>query len=99
MDMQTYDLEVSKDWERAQSLLASGEKFEATISASNSLGLVVKFGHLHGFIPADQVTSRLGLQAGEEHWSSKMTSMRLSLKVIEADKARRRLVFSEHSSP
>ena len=99
MDMQTYDLEVSKDWQHAQSLLASGEKFEATISASNTLGLVVKFGHLRGFIPAAQIALRPQLQARQEDWMSKLTGMRLLLKVIEADKARHRLVFSEHLSP
>jgi small subunit ribosomal protein S1 len=95
MDMQTYDLEVSKDWERAQSLLASGESFEATISASNSLGLVVNFGHLHGFIPAAQIVSRPRPPAGAEDRMPKMPGMKLQLKVIEADKALRRLVFSE----
>jgi ribosomal protein S1 len=98
MDMRMYDLEVNKDWERAQSLLASGEKFQAMISASNALGVVVKFGHLHGFIPTAQIASRPRLNAGEGNWLSKMTSMTLLLKVIEADKTHRRLVFSEQSS-
>jgi ribosomal protein S1 len=95
MDMKAYDLEVSKDWERAQSLLASGATFDATISASNTMGLVVKFGHLHGFIPTARITSRPRPPAGAEDWMPMMSGMKLQLKVIEADKALRRLVFSE----
>jgi ribosomal protein S1 len=95
MDMKAYDLEVSKDWERAQSLLASGERFESTISASNTLGLVVTFGHLRGFIPAAQITPRPRTKAGAEDWIPKMPGMKLQLKVIEADKGLRRLVFAE----
>jgi len=95
MDMKAYDLEVSKDWERAQSLLASGATFDATISASNTMGLVVTFGHLRGFIPAGQVTPRPRTPAGVEGWMPKMSGMKVQLKVIEADKGLRRLVFSE----
>jgi ribosomal protein S1 len=76
-------------------LLASGESFEATISASNTVGLVVKFGHLRGFIPAAQIASRPRLQAGDEDWMPKMTGMRLQPKVIDANKGLRRLIFSE----
>jgi ribosomal protein S1 len=95
MDMKPYDLEVRKDWQRAQSLLASGERFEAIIRATNRLGLVVKFGHLRGFIPAAQIAPHPRLQAGDGDWMAKMTGMSLQLKVIEADQGRRRLVFSE----
>ena len=90
-----------RDWRRAEALRASGDVFEATVSSHNSRGLVVRFSTLHGFVLLSQIPSRPidatthQAQPEAEHWLADLIDRTLQLKVIEADRVRRRLIFSQ----
>src|SRR5438270_10591840 len=101
--MNPFNEAVNRDWRRAETLRASGDVFEGTVSSYNSHGLVVRFGTLHGFLPLSQISSRPTNVSPATHqarpeaanWLSNFVDRTLQLKVIEADRVRRRLVFSQ----
>jgi len=93
-----YQARLEKDWVRAQELLESGQVWQDKVTGYNRGGVMVKFGHIRGFVPAsqlwaldsrhlsaDQRRAKLGAYVGQE----------LPLKVIEVDRDRRRLILSE----
>ena len=92
---------ANRAWRRAEGLRASGDVFEGTVSSYNSRGLVVRFGTLHGFVPLSRISSRPKdatthqAQPEAEHWLADLIDRTLQLKVIEADRVRRRLIFSQ----
>src|SRR5436309_15652148 len=92
---------VNRDWRRAETLRASGDVFEGTVSFHNSRGLVVRFGTLHGFVPLSHISSRPKdatthqVRPEAAHWLADLIDRTLQLKVIEADRVRRRLIFSQ----
>lgn len=90
---------LEQDWLNAQELLASGEVWEGVASGYNRGGLVVPFGKVRGFVPASQITNfprRLPPDQRESKLAE-MVGRKLHLRVIEVDRRRRRLVFSERA--
>lgn len=90
---------LEQDWLNAQELLASGEVWEGVVSSYNRGGLVVPFGKVRGFVPASQITNfprRLPPDQRESRLAE-MVGRKLHLRVIEVDRRRRRLVFSERA--
>lgn len=90
---------LEQDWLDAQELLASGELWEGVASGYNRGGLVVTFGKVRGFVPASQITNfprRLPPDQRESKLAE-MVDRKLHLRVIEVDRRRRRLVFSERA--
>jgi small subunit ribosomal protein S1 len=90
---------LEQDWLNAQELLASGEVWEGVVSGYNRGGLVVLFGKVRGFVPASQITNfprRLPPDQRESKLAE-MVGRKLHLRVIEVDRRRRRLVFSERA--
>jgi len=90
---------LEQDWLNAQELFASGEVWEGVVSGYNRGGLVVPFGKVRGFIPASQVTDfprRLPPDQRESKLAE-MVGRKLHLRVIEVDRRRRRLIFSERA--
>ena len=90
---------LEQDWLNAQELLASGEVWEGVVSGYNRGGLVVPFGKVRGFVPASQITNfprRLPPDQRESKLAE-MVGRKLHLRVIEVDRRRRRLVFSERA--
>ncbi len=88
---------LEQDWLDAQELLNSGEVWEGIVSGYNRGGLVVPFGKVRGFVPASQITNfprRLPPDQRESRLAE-MVGQKLHLRVIEVDRRRRRLVFSE----
>jgi small subunit ribosomal protein S1 len=90
----------TEDWKRAEDLLANDEVWDGTVSDANRGGLIVQFGNLRGFVPASHV---LDLPRGLNEDERKMRMQRLvgqpiSLKVIEVNRKRRRLVFSQRDA-
>ncbi len=89
------------DWKEVEALQESREIYEGTISGYNKGGLIVKFGHLRGFIPASQVSiSRRRRSDGEtpdERWGE-MVGEPIVAKVIEVDRRRNRLILSERAA-
>ncbi|MCJ7568917.1 MAG: S1 RNA-binding domain-containing protein [Anaerolineales bacterium] len=90
-----------QDWKEVESLQESREIYEGTISGYNKGGLIVKFGHLRGFIPASQVSiSRRRRSEGEtpdQRWGE-MVGEPIVAKVIEVDRRRNRLILSERAA-
>lgn len=83
------------DWEEAKRLLGSDQAVEVVVKGNNRGGILVQWNRLEGFIPSSHlVTVGTG---GRETWDT-MIGMKLGVKVIEVDQARRRLIFSEREA-
>jgi len=86
------------DWDKAEKLLTSEALYESEISGYNKGGLIVKLGQLRGFVPASQVSLSRRMAYGgstpDQRWG-KMIGQPIILKVLEVDRERQRLIFSE----
>lgn len=91
--------ELEKDWRAAERLYKTQEVFEGLITAHNKGGLIVRMGKLRGFIPASQLANEHQRKAGdsEQPWAD-LVNQHLSLKVIEIDRRRNRLILSERAA-
>jgi small subunit ribosomal protein S1 len=89
-----------EDWRRAEKLFEDGEVFEGTIAGYNKGGLLVYFGQIRGFVPSSQLSGLSRRSSHEDRMGmlSKMEGQQLLLKVIEVDRQRRRLIFSERAA-
>jgi small subunit ribosomal protein S1 len=90
----------TEDWKRAEELMETDGVWEGVVADANRGGLIVPFGNLRGFVPASHV---LDLPRGLNEDERKMRMSRLvgetiSLKVIEVNRKRRRLVFSQRDA-
>ncbi len=86
------------DWDRAEELFKSGDIYEGTVSGYNKGGLIVKMGRLRGFVPSSQVSPSRRMAYGgsspDQRWA-KVVGQKIIVRVIEVDRNRRRLIFSE----
>ena len=89
-----------EDWRRAEKLYESGDVFEGPVAGHNKGGLLVYFGQIRGFVPASQLSGLSRRSSHEDRMQtlSKMEGQQLLLKVIEVDRQRRRLIFSERAA-
>ncbi|MBE2269557.1 MAG: S1 RNA-binding domain-containing protein [Anaerolinea sp.] len=90
----------TEDWKRAEELMATEGVWEGVVAEANRGGLIVPFGNLRGFVPASHV---LDLPRGLSEDDRKLRMMRLvgtpiTMKVIEVNRKRRRLVFSQRDA-
>ncbi len=86
-----------KDWLQAEEMMKSGELYEGEVSGHNRGGLIVKFGRIRGFVPASQIVG-LPRRLREEQRQQRLAAMigeKIGLRVIEVDRHRRRLIFSQ----
>jgi small subunit ribosomal protein S1 len=86
-----------QDWLDAEEMMKTGELYEGEVSNYNRGGLIVKFGKIRGFIPCSQVVG-LPRRLREEQRRQRLSAMigeRVGLKIIEVDRQRRRLIFSQ----
>jgi small subunit ribosomal protein S1 len=86
---------AEQDWDEAERLFAANETIARTVIGHNKGGLIVEFGQLRGFLPGSQLVT--GQSAGFNkpgRWNQ-MVSQQLSLRVIEVDRGRNRLILSE----
>src|SRR5512139_208007 len=85
------------DWQRAEALLANGEVAEVRISGFNRGGLLADFGALQGFIPASHLTAPLPGQSQEQRAAGLAARINetISVRVVEIDRSRCRLILSE----
>lgn len=90
----------TEDWKRAEELMTSEEVWEGVVSDANRGGLIVPFGNLRGFVPASHVTDLpRGLNEDERRLRmSRLVGQTVALKVIEVNRKRRRLVFSQRDA-
>jgi len=92
-----YRARQEQDWLDAQHLYETGEIWEGQVKGYNRGGLIVPYGKIRGFIPASHLTGisrRLDANTLQARLAD-MVGRRLPLKVIEVDRRRRRLIFSE----
>ena len=87
----------NEDWMRAEDMMNSKALYSGEVVDSNKGGLIMAFGHLRAFIPASHV---LDLPRGlkeEERIAHLQTLVgnEITVRVIEVNRKRRRLVFSQ----
>jgi small subunit ribosomal protein S1 len=89
-----------EDWRKAEKLFEEGGVFEGPVAGHNKGGLLVYYGRIRGFIPASQLSGLSRRSSHDERMTmlSKMEGQKLLLKVIEVDRERRRLIFSERAA-
>ncbi len=90
----------SEDWTRAEALLDNQEVWEGVVADANRGGLIVPFGNLRGFVPASHVMDLpRGLdEAGRKAHLTGMVGQTITVKVIEVNRRRRRLVLSQREA-
>ncbi len=89
---------IERDWDDAQRMFTAGETIERVVIGHNKGGLIVDFGQLRGFVPGSLLVS--GVQTtgpGKANRWSQMIGRELSLKVIEVDREKNRLILSERA--
>jgi small subunit ribosomal protein S1 len=88
-------------WKEAEEKKASGASFDSEIIGYNKGGLIVPLGGLRGFVPSSQIslTRRAGMTGDtpDQRWS-KMVGEPITVRVIEVDRDRRRLILSERAA-
>lgn len=90
----------TEDWKRAEELMLNEGVWEGVVADANRGGLIVPFGNLRGFVPASHVLDLpRGLNEDERKMRmSRLVGQTISLKVIEVNRKRRRLVFSQRDA-
>ncbi|MCA9927865.1 MAG: S1 RNA-binding domain-containing protein [Anaerolineales bacterium] len=92
--------QLNQDWIEAEALMESGDIIEGEVIGYNKGGAIVPYGRLRGFIPASHL-SELSRGMNDRMRQQKLAKLRgkkLPLKVIEVDRRRRRLVFSQRDA-
>ena len=90
----------SEDWVKAEELMGTGDIWEGVVTDANRGGLIIPFGNLRGFVPASHVMDLpRGLNENDRkgHMGS-LVGKRVSVKVIEVNRKRRRLVLSQRDA-
>ncbi len=87
----------NEDWLRAEEFMNSETLWTGEIADSNKGGVIVSFGHLRGFVPASHVLDLpRGMKEDERiAFLQTLVSKEITVKVIEVNRKRRRLVFSQ----
>jgi small subunit ribosomal protein S1 len=88
-------------WENVERMLSEEEVIESKVTGFNKGGLIVAVGGLRGFVPASQVSAaRRAASMGdtpEQRWG-KMVGDPISVRIVEVDRERRRLILSERAA-
>lgn len=93
------DAASEADWGLAEQALEDGLAQESTVVGWNRGGLLVHWRSLQGFLPASQLQRmiRYTSEAERDAAFAGRVGEALQLKVIEVDRSRKRLVFSERA--
>ena len=88
-------------WENVEQLLEGDRTIDSKITGFNKGGLIVAVEGLRGFVPASQISAiRRSQSTGEtpeQRWQ-KMVGQPISVRVVEVDRERRRLILSERAA-
>jgi small subunit ribosomal protein S1 len=86
------------DWDFAEKLLETEDSYDGKVIGFNKGGLLVGMGQLRGFVPASQIglSRRISISGDtpEKRYGEIMGEI-ITVRVIEVDRARRRLILSE----
>ena len=89
------------DWQKAEEYKESQQVYESRVAGYNKGGLIVRFGRVRGFVPQSQLSAdrRQGIagETPEERWGG-MVNESISVKVMEVDRSRNRLILSERTA-
>lgn len=90
----------SEDWRIAEDLLEKNEVWNGKVADANRGGLIILFGNLRGFVPASHIADLpRGLTEDERSsFLKRFVGQPINLKVIEVNRKRRRLVFSQRDA-
>lgn len=100
VEVSIYQAHLEGDWLKAEQLFKSGEIYEAEITGYNRGGLTVQFGRIRGFIPLSHVVGlpRSLKDSERRQRLAAMVGQTVGLRVIEVDRQRRRLIFSQRQA-
>lgn len=88
-------------WENVEKMVAEQAVIDTKIIGFNKGGLIAAIGNLRGFIPSSQVSVLRRAQSSgdkpEQRWQ-KMVGQPISVRIIEVDRERRRLILSEKAA-
>ncbi len=88
-------------WSSVEEQMASDAVIESKVIGYNKGGLIVGVHGLRGFVPASQISALRRSQAvgetPEQRWA-RMIGEPISVRIIEVDKSRRRLICSERAA-
>jgi len=90
-----------KGWNEVEKLLEEGGSFEGKVDGFNKGGLIVPLYGLRGFVPASQLSiSRRMAVTGDtpDARYAKMIGEPITVRVVEVDRKRRRLILSERAA-
>jgi len=90
----------NEDWKQAEVIMNEEDVWRGEVTDANKGGLILPFGHLRGFIPASHVVD-LPRGLNEEDrltYLQKLVGEEIAVKVIEVNRKRRRLVFSQRDA-
>ena len=88
-------------WDNVERMMANDEVVESKIIGFNKGGLIAGVEGLRGFVPSSQISAlRRSQSTGdtpEQRWQ-KMIGQPITVRVIEVDRERRRLILSERAA-
>lgn len=85
------------DWDKARELLQTEDTVDVNVTGHNRGGILVRWRRLEGFIPSSHLTSAGYSPDRRDAWNE-LIGQKLTVKVIEVDQDRRRLIFSEREA-
>ena len=90
-----------KGWAEVEKMLEDSASYEGTIDGFNKGGIIVPVYGLRGFVPASQlgITRRMAVSGDTpDARYAKMIGEPITVRVIEVDRKRRRLILSERAA-
>jgi len=88
-------------WENVERMIADETVIDTKIIGFNKGGLIASVGNLRGFVPSSQISAARRAQSTgetpEQRWQ-KMVGQPISVRIIEVDRERRRLILSERNT-
>jgi small subunit ribosomal protein S1 len=88
-----------KDWQMASDLLESQDIYKGQVIGCNRGGLLLSVGLLRGFLPNSQIgPRRFANRRATNEQLQKLIGETMSVKVIEVDRERNRLILSERAA-
>ena len=92
--------DVESAWKDAEETFRNGQAVEGIVTGWNRGGLLVRWNHLQGFVPASQLKQVPSLEddSSRDEQLARWVGEDLTLNIIELDRSRNRLVFSERAT-
>lgn len=87
-----------KSWRDLQKQFEASEVIQAKVSGHNKGGLLVNLEGVRGFVPSSQISSMPAGEANKQTELARLQGQPLSLKIIEINRGRNRLILSERQA-